>query len=72
MSSGNSGDAENYAAKTTFDGVAHSVVQQAMNSGGAFVLPAIYPVPSRDQLRGMLDDALRRSDGVTILKNGWA
>jgi hypothetical protein len=40
-----------------------SVLQQVMNSGGAFVLPDIYPVPSRDQLRGMLDDALHRSDG---------
>lgn len=40
-----------------------SVLQQVMNSGGAFVLPDIYPVPSRDQLRGMLDDALHRSAG---------
>lgn len=35
-----------------------SVLPQVMNSGGAFVLPDIYPVPSREQLRGMLDDSL--------------
>lgn len=38
-----------------------SVLHQIMNSGGAFVLPDIYPIPSRDQLRALLEDALHRS-----------
>ena len=35
-----------------------AVVQQLMDSGGVFYIPDTMPIPSRDQLRGMLDDAL--------------
>lgn len=35
-----------------------SAVSQLNNSGGAFCLPDTFPVPSRDTLRNLLDDAL--------------
>lgn len=37
-----------------------SVVSQLMQAGGVFYLPDTMPVPSRDQLRGLLDHALHR------------
>ena len=37
-----------------------SVLPQVMRSGGAFVLPDTCSVPSRDELRWMLDDSLHR------------
>ena len=37
-----------------------SVVSQLMQSGGVFYLPDTMPVPSRDQLRGLLEHALHR------------
>ena len=41
-----------------------SVVQQLAECGGVFFLPDTMPIPSRDQLRGMLDDALHRRENV--------
>ena len=38
-----------------------TVVQPLMR-GGVFFLPDTMPIPSRDQLRGMLDDALHRGE----------
>lgn len=38
------------------------VVQRMMGSGGVFYLPDTMPVPSRDQLRVMLDGALHRGE----------
>lgn len=38
-----------------------TILPQLMNSCGVFMLPDIYPIPSRDQLRGMLEDALHGS-----------
>ena len=35
-----------------------SAVSQLNNSGGAFCMPDTFPVPSRDTLRNLLDDAL--------------
>jgi hypothetical protein len=40
-----------------------------MNSGGAFVLPDIYSVPSREQLRGMLEDSLHRASSAEHLSD---
>jgi hypothetical protein len=39
-----------------------SVVQQMMEAGGLFYLPDTMPIPSRDQLRGTLEDALHRGE----------
>jgi hypothetical protein len=39
-----------------------TVVQPLMRAGGVFFLPDTMPIPSRDQLRGMLDDALHRGE----------
>ena len=49
-----------------------TVLQQLMNSGGVFVLPDIYPVPSRDQLRGMLEDALHTGTAADHLADWMA
>jgi hypothetical protein len=37
------------------------ILQQLMRAGGVFNWPDICPVPSRDELRGILEDALRRN-----------
>ncbi|MCA9179347.1 MAG: hypothetical protein KDB14_33045 [Planctomycetales bacterium] len=37
-------------------------IQHLMNTGGVFYLPDVMPMPSRDQLRSRLDDALHRGD----------
>jgi hypothetical protein len=39
-----------------------SILQQLMDSGGIFYLPDTFPIPSRDELRSMLVDALRSSE----------
>jgi hypothetical protein len=39
-----------------------TVVQQLMRTGGVFFLPDTMPIPSRDELRGMLDHALHRGE----------
>lgn len=49
-----------------------TVLQQLMNSGGVFVLPDIYPVPSRDQLRGLLEDALHTGNAADHLADWMA
>lgn len=36
-----------------------SILRQLMAAGGVFNLPDIYPIPSRDLLRAMLEDAVR-------------
>lgn len=36
-----------------------SILRQLMAAGGLFNLPDIYPIPSRDLLRAMLEDAVR-------------
>ena len=41
-----------------------------MRAGGVFYLPDTMPIPSRDQLRGMLDDALHRKEQPAHL-NEW-
>jgi hypothetical protein len=38
------------------------VVKKWMGAGGVFYLPDTMPIPSRDQLRGMLEHALHRGD----------
>lgn len=38
-----------------------SVLQQLVDAGGLFNIPDIFPIPSRDELRGMLLDAMRSS-----------
>lgn len=43
------------------------VIQQLADSGGVFFLPDTMPIPSRSQLRGMLDDALHRRENVEHL-----
>lgn len=35
-----------------------SILPQIMRSGGAFVMPDTFPIPSRDSLRGILEDSL--------------
>lgn len=44
-----------------------SVFQRLVESGGIFFLPDTMPIPSRSQLRGMLDDALHRRENVDHL-----
>jgi hypothetical protein len=39
-----------------------TVVEQLMRAGGVFFLPDTMPIPSRDQLRGLLDHALHRGE----------
>lgn len=39
-----------------------TVTEQLMRAGGVFYLPDTMPVPSRDQLRGMLECALHRGE----------
>lgn len=39
-----------------------TVVQELIAAGGVFFLPDTMPIPSRDQLRDMLDHALHRGD----------
>jgi hypothetical protein len=39
-----------------------TAVPQLARAGGVFFLPDTMPIPSRDQLRGMLDDALHRGE----------
>ena len=39
-----------------------TVVSQLTRAGGVFFLPDTMPIPSRDQLRGMLDDTLHRGE----------
>src|SRR3954470_7644293 len=36
-----------------------SIIEQLMDAGGLFNIPDIFPIPSRDELRGMLQGALR-------------
>jgi hypothetical protein len=38
-----------------------SVLNRYLQTGGLFVVPDTFPVPSRDEFRGMLDDALHGS-----------
>jgi hypothetical protein len=40
-----------------------TVLGQLRNAGGFFFLPDIFPIPSRDQLRQLLDDSLRGTGG---------
>ena len=47
-----------------------SVVAQLNRSGGVFCLPDTFPVPSRDTLRNVLDDALHGS-GLPEHLNEW-
>ena len=35
-----------------------TILPQVMRAGGVFVLPDTFPIPSRDSLRGMLEDSL--------------
>ena len=44
-----------------------SIVQQLMGVGGLFFLPDTYPVPSRDELRNLLDGAVRGGQQVDHL-----
>jgi hypothetical protein len=44
-----------------------SMIGQLMNAGGVFFLPDTMPIPSRDQLRGQLDNALHRDKGLDHL-----
>jgi hypothetical protein len=47
-----------------------TVVQHLMRAGGVFFLPDTMPIPSRDQLRGLLDHALHRGEQPDHL-NEW-
>jgi hypothetical protein len=44
------------------------MIPQLQRSPGIFVVPDTFPVPSRDSLRGMLDDALHGSSSPEHLK----
>lgn len=44
-----------------------AVLQQLMEAGGLFNLPDTFPIPSRDELRGLLQHALRPTDNVEHL-----
>jgi hypothetical protein len=44
-----------------------SVVQQLLDAGGLFNIPDTFPIPSRDELRGILQDALRPGDDASHL-----
>jgi hypothetical protein len=37
------------------------ILQRYLQTGGLFVIPDTFPIPSRDEFRGMLDDALHAS-----------
>lgn len=39
-----------------------SAIERLMETGGVFFLPDTVPIPSRDELRGMLNDVLHRDD----------
>ena len=39
-----------------------TIVRQLENAGGIFFLPDTFPVPSRDELRGLLDDGIHASE----------
>jgi len=39
-----------------------SIASKLMGAGGVFYLPDTMPIPSRDQLRGMIDNALHKGD----------
>lgn len=41
-----------------------SIVQQLIDAGGLFNIPDTFPIPSRDELRGVLQDALRPDEDV--------
>jgi hypothetical protein len=47
-----------------------TVSRQLMDMGGVFHLPDTYPIPSRDELRAMLDEALHSGEEVPHLA-GW-
>lgn len=44
-----------------------SVLQQLMDAGGLFNIPDVFPIPSRDELREMLLDALQSADNADHL-----
>ncbi len=48
-------------------GFPFSVVKQLMRSGGVFCIPDTYPIPSRDELRGLLDGALHHAESPAHL-----
>ena len=48
----------------------YTAMKQMMDAGGVFFLPDTMPIPSRDQLRGMLDHALHKGEKPEHLK-GW-
>ncbi len=41
--------------------LANAILSRHLQTGGLFVVPDTFPVPSRDEFRNMLDDALHRS-----------
>jgi hypothetical protein len=49
-----------------------TVVQQVNRAGGAYCLPDTFPVPSRDDLRNMLEDSLHGSSTPDHLKEWMA
>lgn len=46
-----------------------SILSQLMAAGGLFNLPDTYPIPSRDDLRAMLEDAIRSQKPLHL--QGW-